>query len=57
MTKDIPGQIALPTSDDPVAVITDLSEGLLYEFEVIHISVVHTNFIEIDTIYTVSHLL
>ena len=38
MARDARGKILLPATDNPVAVITDLSEGLLYNFEVIFFS-------------------
>ena len=44
VTNDVSGQIALPTSNNPVAVVADLSEGWLYKLDVMCISFAWTRF-------------
>ena len=52
VTNDAPGQIALPMSDNTIAVVADLSEGLLYKFEVKYLSLAWTNFIRMKLLAT-----
>ena len=52
VTNDVSGQIALPTSDNPIEVVEDLSERLLYKFEVMCISIAWKNFIRMKLLAT-----
>ena len=52
VTNDASRQIALPMSDNPIAMVTDLSEGLLYKLDVICISLAQTNFVTMKLLAT-----